>query len=282
MEIQILSWNIKSFVSCVRFSYDGLTVLKSLMTQFDLIIIYEVSRGSEGPKALNKLTDELNSEDAQRTYVNLHEMTNGLGKENDRIGVIYDSKKLKVSNTTSQRRGTLYAGGRLPMYIDVQRVKQKSPVWELCAWHAPKPSEGLLISQGWQNIKSNLTDSRGDPTAIILGDFNADFNNNRLTIPNDYAAQLPTNTTGKSTTLQAADTGTYDSLDDRLTGNLYDNFIVHDDITVTIRGVFPLLEWIDQGYYPLRNKYNSVQAVYDFYLNKISDHLPVGLGVDLT
>ncbi|GHO79571.1 hypothetical protein KSD_73420 [Ktedonobacter sp. SOSP1-85] len=287
-DIKILSWNIKSFSSCVAYYVDGLTVLKSLMIDYDIIAIYEIPLSDNGTKALDKIIKELNAQDATKKYTYLWQTTDGPAKDDDRIGVIYDKKKVAISDTTRKRRSVYSSGGRRPMYMNVQIIPDgsdkpdpKGPAWEFCAWHAPKPEEALLISQEWQNIKKNLkTSSQGGQTAIIMGDFNADFHKSRLTLPPKYDAKIENG----STTLVPLDLGTFDTIQDRLTSNLYDNFVVRNDITCT-GSVISLLQsiWEADGtpvpFLNDKNIYKSIHNLCTFYFTKISDHLPVELEV---
>jgi len=279
-DIKILSWNIKSFSSCVNYYVDGLTVLKSLMVAYDVIVIYEIPLLDSGTQALQGLIKALNTQDATRLYTYLWQTTEGSGKDDDRIGVVYDKNKLNINDTTSKRRSANSSGGRRPMYINVQ-VTPGGPFWEFCAWHAPNPADTSLISQEWQQIKKNLnTTAQGGQTAIIMGDFNADFHTRRLTLPPNYTVKIQDG----STTLLPVDFGNFTTPNDRLTSNLYDNFIVRNDLTCT-GSVVLLLEaiWERDGV-PIpelkdKNIYNSVHNLGTFYFTKISDHLPVELDI---
>src|SRR5713226_8429280 len=68
IKMNILSWNIKSFVTCVQFSDDGLAILIRVMSTFDLIVIYEVTISDNATKQLTRLKDLLNTNDPSRAY----------------------------------------------------------------------------------------------------------------------------------------------------------------------------------------------------------------------
>lgn len=296
--IKILSWNIKNFVGCTNYGGDNLTVVKSVMGDFyDLIVILEMSIGAKGVTGLDKLRNALNKTFPDRKYVSLYGASGPLTTKGlDRVGVIYSSKTIHAIKRTTRDARTRTSGGRIPLYFDVQ-VSNGGPLWEFCAWHAPEPkNDAGLIASEWAWIKNNLkTKSSGGQPAIILGDFNADFNQNQLQLPlgipatpgnpgvPGYTAQI----TNDSTTLKPIDQGYFNQINDRLTGNLYDNFIVRNDLQCNSFTVLHMLDLIkdadDTPVPPLSDK-KITQSVYnlaDFYTNRISDHLPVELEVDL-
>lgn len=284
MELKILSWNIKAFTSCVKYKGNGLLVVGETMRGFDLIVIYEISSGIEGSKALDDLTRKLTIQDPIRAYKSFFHASGGINKENDRVGVIYDSNIIDVTNTTSARRSHATTGGRRPIYMSVNPKGEDSPTWEFCAWHAPEPKGGASsIAQEWQYIGKTLNaapDKR--QTAVIMGDFNVNFHTQALTSRDtrDYNVQIEEG----YTTLLPINQGKFDTPDDRYTANLYDNFFVYKAHTGTFKEVIPMLERIQEGYYPLaggRGAYDTVRKISDFYVKTISDHVPVELTVEL-
>ncbi|SRR6266566_2626650 len=282
MELKILSWNIRAFSSCVKYKGNGLLILGETMKGYDLIVIYEISSGIEGSKALDDLTRKLTLQDPIRTYKSFYHASGGLGKENDRIGVIYDSNVIDVTNTTRARRFPSTAGGRRPIYMSVSPKGQKSPTWEFCAWHAPEPKSGSSsIAQEWQYLGKTLNTAPDDrQTAVIMGDFNADFHTQPLTTPPGYNVQIEDG----YTTLLPLNRGFFNTLDDRYTANLYDNFFLYKAHKGTFKDVIPMLERIQEGYYPLeggRRTYDTVMKIGEFYVKTISDHVPVELTVEL-
>lgn len=277
--MKILSWNIKSFVSSVEkrnsWGSDAFLIMTEIMKDYDLIAIYEVSTTQKGKASAGALKDELNKNPARKYKGYLLESSVS-GLANDAIAVLYDANMMTVTNTTEARRKNQFTGGRLPVYFDVMPTVSQI-TYEFCAWHAPKPEDSYLIAQGWQALSKNLINK----TAIIMGDLNADFNTIGLTIPSGFETVIP----GKkkySTTLKSKGNQPFSSVKDCLSGNLYDQFIVHQNIQPSDYEVINILAEIEREYFPLKKQFNNdINEIYQFYSSFISDHLPVTLDVPL-
>ena len=281
MPINILSWNIKAFVGCVSFGGNRLTILEQVMNAFDLIFIYEVPNTGNGTTCLTNFVTGLNAVGA-RVYNSLSVATGGLGKENDRIGVVFETNTVTVADTTAARLPNGFAG-RAPAYFDVTEVATGT-VKEFCAWHAPEPTNApQLIAQGWQNILRNSMDQdRNALTAVIVGD----FNNGNLVVPRrgngrQFARQIGANV---GTTLQPnlsssnlATTIAY------RTNNTYDQFYTDANLLTAVgaAGVYDVMNRLVTNAAPLTglfgNAYNTPQRAYQLYNGRLSDHLPVAI-----
>jgi endonuclease/exonuclease/phosphatase family metal-dependent hydrolase len=281
--MQVLSWNVKSFVSAVTLGGNFLDVLLNVINAFDLVVLYEVPNTPNGDTNLANLLTKLNPPPpVLPIYHSFAEPTLGIGKENDQVAVIWDSNAATVANTTGARRGLFSTTGRAPVYFDVTELVSGN-MQEFCAWHAPQEAHANLISQGWQNLLRNTQDNHQNPlTAVIMGDFNADLTLGRRGPARAFQKQI---NAGAGTTLKPGVTTTYPTTQAYRTTNVYDQFFVDPaNAQVNNVGIYDILNKLATNAAPFTGlfgtQYNSPRKAYDFY-KRISDHIPVALDVTL-
>jgi endonuclease/exonuclease/phosphatase family metal-dependent hydrolase len=284
MPINVISWNIKGFVSCVGGGGNHRTVIEEVMNTFDLIFIYEVPNTVNGRNSLVTLRNRLNGL-GMRNYAGVSVPTLGQGNENDRIGVLYETTIVAVADQTAARRPT-ELDGRVPAYFDVTELATGNTV-EFCAWHAPEPTNApQLIAQGWQSILHNTMDqNRNNVTAVVLGD----FNNGGLRLPRRGAGrQLARQTNANvGTTLQAANTSNLATTLAYRTTNSYDQIYTDAGLLTAIGavGTYDVMGRLVNDAAPFTGLfgalYNTPQKAYQFYNIRLSDHLPVAINLTL-
>lgn len=274
--VRVISWNVKNFASAILLQGNASRVIRQVVADFDMAVIYEVPNSAGGVRACRMLLAALPG------YRYFSEPTDGWGNEDDRIAVFWNNAVATVNRTPNRCPNGF--GGRRPIYFTVANPGGRAR--EMCAWHAPAPGEmDSYIANDWSRILGNSVDGPTGVTGLIMGDFNA-----QLDVPKkrgagrQFARQIavgaPNGTTlkpglGGVSGLTAAE---YRS------ANTYDQFYTDAALVQPNgSGLYDVIGRLATNAAPFTGhyQYNTTQKAYGFYLGSISDHLPVGINVGI-
>jgi hypothetical protein len=289
--VNIISWNVKSFASCIQNQANAFTAFRTILLTFDLMVMYEVPNSANGNTRLAELVTAMNpAPPAAAVYQSFAEPSGGLGNENDQVAIIWNRNTTTVVNRTAARRGANFAGGRAPVYFNITEIATGN-IREGCAWHAPAPGgpASALIAQGWQSILQNAQDHNRNPlTHIVMGDFNSNFADPSVGSRRKPGNFLRKQINGGATTLRSPVYGSPPNVESYRSQSLYDQFYVDTgagQLVVNRVGIYDVLNRLVNNAAPLTalfgNQYNSARRAYDFYYPNLSDHLPVAIDVTL-
>jgi hypothetical protein len=297
--MRVVSWNIKSLMSAVRLGGNARDVIERIILAFDVVGIYEIPNTTGANATVGTLIGGLQ---ATRDYHGFCCPSGGLGKENDQVLVFADNALATVTNTSAARRGGVFAGMRAPAYFNVTNTDNGN-VREFCAWHAPSPGRTTahLIPVGWQRMMQRCVVGGAATTALVMGD----FNNDQLLPPGNgagstLARRIPTGAANATTLVAGLGGSNYLSTQHYRSGNTYDNFYWDSNLAAVVVasgvaqfGVIDVLSLLVTGAAPFdapgggsvysrrgNNPYGTPDQAYAFYLNNVSDHLPVWMEVD--
>jgi endonuclease/exonuclease/phosphatase family metal-dependent hydrolase len=279
--MRIFSWNVRSFESAVNLGGNAFEIIRQVVNDCDVIAFYEVKNSANGNAACASLNAALVG------YAYFTEPTLGLDNEDDQVAVFWNTNTANVVNTTAARRPNGF-GGRQPVYFNLTDTAAAT-TQEVCAWHAPEPTRmAAFIAQDWNRITNNAEANDHTPlTGLVMGDFNAVLTVGRRGRGRNLIRQIATGAPN-GTTLRPGQQGwALASTAGYRSGNTYDQFYAEATLIQPIGpvGVYDVMNKLVNNQAPFTGlfgtMYSTPKKAYTFYLSALSDHLTVGITVNI-
>tara|TARA_R110000765_G_scaffold295818_3_gene390970 strand:+ start:1529 stop:2341 length:813 start_codon:yes stop_codon:yes gene_type:complete len=247
-EITIVSWNIQDFGKTK--SNDELEQIAEVVRDVDIVAIQEVVSGYGGAQAVAKLSDLLNRKGAKWDYV-ISDPTNGTKYASERYAFVWKTKHIKIKNRGRLLKELDALIDREPFFLDFYIADKKLTLINFHSRPHDKNPEAEIKALT-HHITTHFTGS-----VILAGDFNVE---ETLPIFDTFKTKgyAPAVTNQKTTLKRACDGFDYRN-------HPIDNIFYSNNIAKTKSGVIDFVrecENLERG-------------------RKLSDHLPVYLGIGL-
>jgi len=248
-KIRVCSWNLKDFGQSK--SEEEISFIANLVKSFDVLAIQEVVAGYGGPKAVIRLTEELNRSGTQWEYTFSHG-TSSDRYSKERYAFIWKSRKVQKVGEAWLEKDYHLLIDREPYFA---RFKAGKKTFTLSSFHARPKSK-----QPEMEIKyfKFLPDLYPNDVLIFCGDFN---------LPQSHTVFNPLRKMGYTSALVKQKTSLKQHcINDNCLASEYDNFFYPED----------RLKVSDTGIIHFYTDFLELKEA-----RQISDHVPVYLEFSL-